>query len=135
MQTLIKTSDLEIWADFLLEYSLGGITKDDVVMLKGEHITWPLMSVLQDKIFAAGGIADLNIVSPDNDRGKVWGASMARHGSPVQIACVPKWHEERYNAMTKYIEILGSEDYQSNRKVYLFETSIFKISGKILDFG
>jgi len=110
MQTLIKTNDLEIWADYLLEYSLGGITNDDVVMLKGEHITWPLMSILQDKIFTAGGIADVNIVSSDNDRGKVWGASMARYGSPKQIACVPKWHEERYNAMTKYIEILGSEN-------------------------
>ena len=65
--------------------SLNGISKDDVVMIKGEHITWPLMSMLQDKIFAAGGIADVNLVAPDNDRGKVFGASIARHGTVEQI--------------------------------------------------
>ena len=109
MQSLVKKEDLEIWANYLLDYSLGGISSDDVVMLKGEHITWPLMSVLQDKIFAAGGLADINIVAPDNDRGKVWGASMARHGKEEQIECVPGWFTDRYNIMTKYIEILGSE--------------------------
>lgn len=109
MHSLVKKEDLEIWADYLLDYSLGGIKSDDMVMLKGEHITWPLMSVLQDKIFAAGGLADVNIVAPDNDRGKVWGASIARHGSKEQIQRVPAWQMDRYNAMTKYIEILGSE--------------------------
>ena len=109
MDSLVKKQDLEIWADYLIDYSLGGIESGDTVMLKGEHITWPLMSVLQDKIFAAGGLADVNIVAPDNDRGKVWGASMARHGSKEQIERVPAWQMERYNAMTKYIEILGSE--------------------------
>jgi aminopeptidase len=109
MQQIVKKKDLEIWADYLLDYSLDGIKRDDVVMLKGEHITWPLMSVLQDKIFAAGGIADINIVAPDNDRGKVWGASMARYGSIDQIERIPKWHKDRYDTMNKYIEILGSE--------------------------
>lgn len=106
----ISEDKLKTWADYLLNYSLGGVEKDDVIMIKGEHITWPLMSVLQDMIFAAGGIADVNIVAPDNDRGKVWGASIARHGTEEQIVRVPEWHEQRYNAMTKYIEILGAED-------------------------
>jgi aminopeptidase len=110
MQSKIQQKDLETWADYLLDYSLEGIDEDDVVMVKGEHITWPLMSVLQDKIIAAGAIADINLVPPDNDRGKVWGAAMARHGSIRQIEKVPSWHKERYEAMTKYIEILGSED-------------------------
>ena len=110
MSVQIERSKLEKWADYLLDYSLGGIREDDVVMIKGEHIAWPLMSVLQDKVFAAGGIADMNIVAPDNDRGKVWGASMARHGSIKQIERVPQWHIDRYKAMTKYIEILGAED-------------------------
>jgi aminopeptidase len=70
------------------------------------------MSVIQDKIFAAGGIADVNIGPPDNDRGKVWSASMARHGSLNQIEKVPGWHKQRYEAMTKYIEILGAENPQ-----------------------
>ncbi len=103
----IAKSNLETWADYLLNYSLGGIKKDDVIMVKGENICWPLMSVLQDKIFAAGGVADINIVAPDNDRGKVWGNSISTHGSSEQINKVPQWHIERYKAMTKYIEILG----------------------------
>ncbi len=107
---VISREDLETWAGYLLDYSLGGITKNDVVMIKGEHIAWPLISVLQDRIFAAGGIADVNIVAPDNDRGKVWGASIARHGSVEQIEQVPEWHKLRYDAMTKYIEILGAEN-------------------------
>ncbi len=109
MKANISQKELETWADYLLDYSLGGVKKDDIIMIKGEHITWPFMSVLQDKIFAAGGIADVNLVAPDNDRGKVWGASMARHGSVEQIEHVPKWHEDRYKGMTKYIEILGAE--------------------------
>ena len=103
----IAKNDLEKWADYLLNYSLNGVKKDDVIMIKGENICWPLMSVLQDKIFEAGGIADLNIVAPDNDRGKVWGSSMAQYGSIEQINKAPQWHVERYKAMTKYIEILG----------------------------
>lgn len=106
----IKRDDLEKWADYLLNYSLGGVKKDDVVMIKGEHICWPLMSVLQDMVFQAGAVADINITPPDNDRGKVWGASIARHGSEEQIKRVPEWHVDRYNAMTKYIEILGAEN-------------------------
>jgi len=105
----IQKDDLEIWANYLLNYSLGGIKSDDIVMVKGEHVCWPLISVLQDKIFAAGAIADINLVAPDNDRGRVWGASIARHGSVKKIMQVPPWHEERYKSMTKYIEILGAE--------------------------
>ncbi|MEJ2049707.1 MAG: aminopeptidase [Calditrichota bacterium] len=109
MNQKIARKDLETWADYLLDYSLGGITQDDIVMIKGEHICWPLMSVLQDKIFTAGGIADMNIVAPDNDRGKVWGASITKFGTPEQIWKVPEWHEQRYKNMTKYIEVLGAE--------------------------
>jgi aminopeptidase len=79
-------------------------------MIKGEHITWPLMSILQDKIISSGAIADVNLVPPDNDRGKVWSAAMARHGTIEQIKRVPVWQEKRYKSMTKYIEILGSEN-------------------------
>lgn len=110
MKAKIATKDLETWADFILNHSLGGVNHDDVVMIKGEDITWPLMSVLQNKIFRAGAIADVNIVAPDNDRGKVWGASITRNGTVEQIAKTPNWHKERYEAMTKYIEILGSEN-------------------------
>lgn len=110
MSERISQKDLETWADYLLNHSLDGITPEDIVMIKGEHITWPLMSVLQDKIFAAGAIADINMVAPDNDRGKVWGASITKFGTPEQILRVPDWHRMRYEAMTKYIEILGAEN-------------------------
>jgi aminopeptidase len=112
MQSYINGKDLDIWANYLLNHSLGGIVSADVVMIKGEHITWPLMSVLQDNVVTAGAIADLNLVAPDNDRGKVWGASVARYGTLEQIKRVPQWHKERYEAMTKYIEILGAEKPQ-----------------------
>jgi aminopeptidase len=109
MSARISKKDLETWADYLLDYSLGGVGSDDVVMLKGEPITWPLLSVLQDKVFSAGGIADMNLVAPDNDRGKVWGASITRHGTVEQIARVPEWQRGRYETMTKYVEVLGAE--------------------------
>ncbi|MHC4429567.1 MAG: aminopeptidase [Planctomycetota bacterium] len=109
MSAKISRKDLETWADYLLDYSLDGIGPDDVVMLKGEPVTWPLISVLQDKVFAAGGVADVNLVAPDNDRGKVWGASIARHGTVEQIVRVPAWHQGRYEAMNKYVEVLGAE--------------------------
>ena len=106
----IAQKDLEKWADYLMDYSLGGITKDDVVMIKGEHICWPLISVIQDKVIQAGGVPDINLTAPDNDRGKVWGAAMAKYGSDEQIKRVPEWIKSRYESMTKYIEILGVEN-------------------------
>lgn len=109
MTVKISSRDLETWADCLLNHSVGGVTPDDVVMLKGERIAWPLLSVLQDKVFAAGAVADVCLVPPDNDRGKVWGASIARHGTIAQVERVPSWHRARYEAMTKYIEVLGAE--------------------------
>jgi aminopeptidase len=110
MPLKISTAALHKWADFILNHSLHGITPDDVVMIKGEHICWPLMSVLQDKIIAAGAIPDINIVAPDNDRGKVFGAAMARQGNLAQIRRVPDWQRRRYEHMTKFIEILGAEN-------------------------
>jgi len=110
MAAIIGKKDLNTWADYLLNHSLGGITAGDIVMVKGESITWPLMSVLQDKIFAAGAIADICLIPPDNNRGQVWGASIARHGTIEQIRRTPGWHKNRYEVMTKYIEILGAED-------------------------
>jgi aminopeptidase len=134
MQNEIEKKNLETWADYLLNYSLGGIEKNDVVMIKGENISWPLMSVLQDKIFAAGGIADINIVAPDNDRGKVWGNSMAIHGSMEQINKVSNWHVDRYKAMTKYIEILGvsNPDLFQNSKEDLAK-EIMKVDAPVKD--
>ena len=105
----IDRKSLEIWAGHLINHSIGGIEKDDVVMIKGERIAWPLMSICQDMVFAAGAVADINLVAPDNDRGKVWGASIARHGSVEQINRVPDWHRQRYENMTKYIEVMGAE--------------------------
>lgn len=110
MPVKISSAALNKWADFILNHSLGGITPDDVVMIKGEHIGWPLIAVLQDKVISAGSIADVNLVAPDNDRGKVFSAAMARKGSLAQIQRVPEWHRTRYEHMTKFIEVLGAEN-------------------------
>jgi aminopeptidase len=106
----IDPKDLETWAGFLLDHSLGGITPDDRVMIKGERICWPLMAVLERRIIAAGGVPDLYLIPPNNDRGRVWSATMGRHGTPAQLSKVPPWHLGRYESMTKYIEVLGAED-------------------------
>lgn len=106
----ITREKLELWAGYLLDYSLNGVEKDEIIMIKGEPITWHLITVLQDLIIQRGGIPDINLVPPDNDRGKVWGAAMAKYGSEHQIKQVPDWQLKRYENMTKYIEILGAEN-------------------------
>lgn len=105
----IREEDLKKWAEFLVHYSLGGVDKDDLVMIKGESIAWPLINELQKIIWQEGARADVNLVAPDNDRGKVWGAAAARYGSVEQIMRVPQWMTDRYQQMTKYIEVLGAE--------------------------
>jgi aminopeptidase len=106
----IKPEHLETWAGFLLDHSLEGITDQDRVMIKGERICWPLMAVLERRIIEAGGVPDVYIVPPNNDRGRVWSAAMGRLGKPGQLGRVPAWHKARFESMTKYIEVLGAED-------------------------
>ena len=107
---MIDKKDLEIWAGFLLDHSVGGITSDDRVMIKGEAVCWPLMAVLERKVIEAGGMPDVFVVPPNNERGRIWSAEMARTASEEQMAAVPEWHEQRYQSMTKYVEVLGAED-------------------------
>jgi len=107
---MIDTKDLDIWAGFLLDHSIGGVTADDRVMIKGEAVCWPLMAVLEQKVVDAGGVPDVYVVAPNNERGRVWSAGMARSASEDQLGRIPAWHGDRYNTMTKYVEILGAED-------------------------
>jgi aminopeptidase len=107
---MIDTKDLEVWAGYLLDHSLGGITADDRVMIKGEAVCWPLISVLERKVIEAGGVPDVYLVPPNNERGRVWSAEMARSGNDEQLAAAPVWHEQRYQDMTKYVEVLGAEE-------------------------
>ncbi len=106
----IRESDLETWAAFLVDHSLGGIRPGERVMVKGERIGWPLMAVLERKVVVAGGIPDVCLVPPNNDRGRVWSAAMGLHGRPEQIAAVPAWNRARYEDFDKYVEVLGAED-------------------------
>lgn len=107
---MIDPKDLETWAGFLVEHSIGGVGPEDRVMIKGEPVCWPLISVIERKVVESGGVPDVYLVAPNNDRGKVWSATMGRSGTAEQIEAVPEWHRERYESMTKYIEILGAED-------------------------
>ncbi|HOC43671.1 MAG TPA: aminopeptidase [Thermoanaerobaculales bacterium] len=109
-EAAIKAKDLETWAGFLLDHSLGGIEPADRVMIKGERICWPLMAVLERRVIQAGAVADVCLVPPNNDRGRVWSAVMGREGSAEQLARIPDWHGDRYRSMTKYVEVLGGED-------------------------
>jgi aminopeptidase len=106
----VATRDLETWASILLDHSLGGIVPEDRVMIKGERICWPLMEVLERRVLQAGAIPDVLLVPPNNDRGRVWSATAARHATPEQLARVPDWHRARYESFTKYVEVLGAED-------------------------
>ena len=105
----IHDSDLQTWAGHLLNHSLAGIAPGERVMLKGEPITLPLLQILSEETIKAGGLPDLYIVSPDNNRGAAWGADMARNGTAEQIAQVPQWLHDRYTIMDKYVEVLGTE--------------------------
>ena len=100
---------LDEWARLLVEHSLGGVTSEDRVMIKGERIAWPLMERLERAVVQAGGVPDVLLVPPNNERGRVWSAAMGRHGLPSQLDRVPPWHRERYASMTKYVEVLGAE--------------------------
>ncbi len=107
---MIDQRDLETWAGFLLDHSVGGVGPGDRVMIKGEPVCWPLMAVLERKVIDSGAVPDVNLVAPNNDRGKVWSAAMGRGASAEQLEQLPPWHGERYESMTKYIEVLGAED-------------------------
>ncbi len=109
-QANIDPKDLETWAAFLLDHSLSGITPEDRVMIKGERICWPLMAVLERRVIQAGAIPDVLLVPPNNERGKIWSATMGRWGKPEQLGRAPEWHRARYESMTKYVEVTGAED-------------------------
>ncbi len=107
---MIKQEDLELWAGFLLDHSISGVAAGDRVMIKGERVCWPLMAVLERKVIENGGVPDVYLIPPNNDRGKVWSAEMGRSASESQISSIPEWHLQRYESMTKYVEVLGAED-------------------------
>jgi aminopeptidase len=107
---VIDQKDLETWAGFLLDHSIDGVSEEDRVMIKGEAVCWPLMAILERKVIEAGGVPDVLLVPPNNERGRVWSAGMARWASQGQIEKIPDWHRQRYESMTKYVEVLGAED-------------------------
>jgi len=110
LEPTIDAKDLEKWAEYLLDHSLGGVSPDDRVMIKGERICWPLMEILERRVIEAGAVPDVYLIPPNNDRGRVWSAAMSRHGGEAQLERVPDWHRARYESMTKYVEVLGAED-------------------------
>ena len=110
LEPSIDPNDLETWASILLDHSLGGVAPGERVMIKGERIAWSLMEVLERGVIAAGGVPDVYLVPPNNERGRVWSAAMAELGSADQLAAVPDWHRARVDAMVKYVEVLGAED-------------------------
>ncbi|MCC6132653.1 MAG: aminopeptidase [Acidobacteria bacterium] len=113
IEPVISPESLDRWARLLVEHSLGGVTSDDRVMIKGERIAWPLMERIEREVIARGGTPDVYLVAPNNERGRVWSASMGRSGTPEQLERVPAWHRERYSSMTKYVEVLGAESPES----------------------
>jgi len=110
LEPTIAPEKLDAWARLLVTHSIGGVTPEDRVMIKGERIAWPLMERIEREVITAGGVPDVCLVPPNNERGKVWSSAMGRGASAEQLARVPDWHRERYASMTKYVEVLGAED-------------------------
>ena len=79
-EATIDQTDLETWAGYLLDHSLGGIDASDRVMIKGERICWPLMAELERRVIAAGAVPDVYLIPPNNDRGRVWSAGQMAPG-------------------------------------------------------
>ncbi|MCP4900277.1 MAG: aminopeptidase [bacterium] len=108
---VIADQDLETWGGILLDHSLGGIDSSDRVMIKGESVCWPLIRVLERRVFEAGGLADICLVPSNNDRGRVWSATAVRSAvDSARLDEAPQWHLHRYKSMTKYVEVLGAWD-------------------------
>ncbi len=110
IEPVISKEDLSTWAGYLLNHSLGGIEPGERVMIKGERIGWPLMELLELGVIRAGGIPDVYLVPPNNERGRVWSSAMGRTANETQLSSIPSWHGDRYRSMDKYIEVLGAED-------------------------
>lgn len=111
----IEQKKLNKWAKILLDHSLQGVKKGDIVLIGGELAAWPLISTLQDKILKAGGMADISLRPPDNERGRVWGAAVARLGRMSNLATAPRWQRLRNETANKFIEILGMEHPELSR--------------------
>jgi len=109
----IAEESLDRWARLLVTHSLGGVTAEDRVMIKGERIAWPLLERLEREVIRAGGVPDVCLVPPNNERGRAWSAAMGRQGTAAQLESVPGWHRDRYASMTKYVEVLGAEAPES----------------------
>jgi aminopeptidase len=117
MKTDISGKLLGRWADILLKKSLKGIVPGDMVHIRGEAVAWPLIAVLQEKILCAGGMADICITAPDNERGKVWSTAVARFGRMSNLARIPDWQRQRVLAATKSIQILGMSNPEYSHAV------------------
>ena len=97
---------LEQWTDLLLK----GIkfVAGDVVGVRGQPCTLPLLKVLIKKIVLGGGTYIPLLQMPDHGR-LPWGQAMAFHGNPEMIAEEPQWRKDMFTSTTAYIEVLGDE--------------------------
>ena len=99
---------LQVWAQLLVNHSIS-VQKDEKVMIRGEIITLPLLWVLEDLVIRAGGLPDMDVFSPDCNRGYLWGASMAQSGTRHQAQQLPFWLGSRFHEMDAYIEVMGTQ--------------------------
>ena len=116
MKIKITRQRLIKWADIILNDCFKGIVPEDVVMIKGEPIAWPLIDALQEKVLKAGATADVSLIPPDNEYGRVYGAAVAKYANARSLK-LPAWQIMRYRGITKYIEILGMETPETMRNI------------------
>ncbi|NQV12976.1 MAG: aminopeptidase [Parcubacteria group bacterium] len=104
----VPQDKLRLWASIIMENAFKGIGKDDMAMIKGEVTCWPLMAILEEMVVEAGAQPDMNVIAPNNFRGRIQSATAAHHGQPGQFDSPPDWYAARYQAMTHYVEVLGN---------------------------
>lgn len=105
----ILYSQLKKWATTMVDYSIEGVKKGTKIMVRGESITWPLLSVIYDEVVKRGGLPDIEIIPPDHNRGRLWGAAMAQNGSDEQIQEMFAWMRSRFYETDGYIEVMGTQ--------------------------
>lgn len=107
---LVTEAQLHAWASILINHSFGGVHPDDLVVIKGERIAWPLIQAIETLVIQAGANSQVLITPPGNDRNRINGSSaMATFGTVGQIERVPRWITTLHEEMTHYIEIFGAE--------------------------
>ena len=113
----IDPRDLETWAGYLLDHSLGGIDPGDRVMIKGERICWPLMEVLERRVIEA------------------MDAQLADDFSLAQLARTAELSEYHFSRMFKRATGLSPSQYFIGLRMARARRLLIETQRSVIDIG